>query len=85
MNHLLIGGTNNGKRVAIPDGASHWQMKCESGDPWEYGGPNTPVVLETETYERQYIRANNREFDVFAIQGMNSDELIIQLIAGYKS
>jgi hypothetical protein len=85
MKHLLIGGTNDDKRVAIPDGVNHFQMKCKNGHKWEYGGPNTPVVLETETYERQYIRANNREFDVFAIQGITSDELIIQLIAGYKA
>jgi hypothetical protein len=85
MRHLLIGGTNDGKRVAISDGVSHFQMKCKISDPWEYGTSDMPVVVETETYERQYIRANNREIDVFAIQGMTSGELIIQLIAGYKA
>lgn len=82
MNHLLIGGTNDGKRVSIPDGRTHFQMKCESGI--EYGKPSTPFVVKTEIYERRFLRGSSREFEVFAIQGMTGDELMVQLISGYK-
>lgn len=79
MNHLLIGGTNDGKRVKIPIAWHLWQMKCTSNNP-----DDAPQFVPTEIYERRFLRGNNREFEVFAIQGMTGDELIIQLIAGYK-
>lgn len=85
---LLIGGTNDGKRVNVPDGIRHWQMKCATREPFSppvFNEASTKeCFVKTEVYELRLLRGDDKTFEVFAIQGMTGDELMIELISKYR-
>jgi len=85
MSHLLIGGTNDGNRVNIPDDVRIFQMRCKS--PIEriyFADDPIETCAEIEAYERQRIHGERSQFEVFTIQGMTADKMIERLIEKYK-
>lgn len=82
---LLIGGTNDGRHVSIPDDMRSFQMRCKMPKPHFYGKNATvDTVVQTELYERQRIHGESYQFEVFTIQGMTADKMIERLIANYR-
>lgn len=82
---LLIGGTNDGRHVSIPDDMRTFQVRCKMPTPHFYGRHETvDTVVQTEFYERQRICGEHAQFEIFTIQGMTADKMIERLIANYK-
>ena len=72
MNTLLIGGTNDGKRMSVPD------------ELWNLCMTQNPDHHLCEVYNRQQLRGETTTFEVFAIQGMTGDQIIEKLIQCYS-
>lgn len=86
MNTLLIGGTNDGKRVSVPDTHDHLRLPCKSEHEGFIYQPTLEAMscVQTEIYTLQRLRGGTTTFDVFAIQGMTGDQIIEKLIQCYS-
>lgn len=83
---LLIGGSNNGKRVCVPAEHRYLMMRCDTGpQTWPYPEDLITDRVATEQYDRQRICGNSQTFEVFTISGMSADKMIESLIDGYRS
>lgn len=80
MNTLLIGGTNDGKRMDIP--AQHDRIRLPVSS--YLSDSSNLVSVQMEIYEHQRLRGGSTTFVVFAIQGMTGDQIIEKLIQCYS-
>ena len=71
--HVLIGGTNDGKRLCVPHSMSHIMMHSAM----------VAEGIKEEQYYRQRICGNSQTFEVFTIKGMSGDDMISSLIRCY--
>lgn len=88
MPHILIGGTNDGKRMEIPSEHDRLRLPCVRNDIPSFATSFDPLealsCVQCETYTRQQLRGETQTFEVFAIDGMTGDQMIEQLIQHYK-
>ena len=85
MKYLLVGGTNDGERVELPQPLTKLEMiKRVNFLRLPILAEREAVVsLHKELYVLQPWRAGEYEFEVYAIDGMKPHEQFQQLISGY--
>lgn len=80
MKVLLIGGSNDGKRVSIPAGhVGLWQMIRVPTPPQSPGN----LLAERDQYEPMEIRAGGEFFTIYKISGMSDAQVMFFLIENY--
>ena len=76
MNVILVGGSGDGKRIALPDGVTKYDLVVTE---WTSAMSN----IRLETYQQFPLRSSLERLHVFACVGMAWETVIEKLLDGY--
>jgi len=84
---LFIGGAADGQHRPVRVGDWYWRVAVFEPDPelLDFSKPVQDKVLDVkhQDYERQLIRADGKEFEVFVLAGMSMSEALARLLQFY--
>jgi hypothetical protein len=76
MEIILIGGSNDGEMLMVADDINSLEMFLKSMD-------GTEREVKRERYHKQTFRTMRKEFNLFAVEGMDSTMVMQTLIDRY--
>lgn len=79
---LLVGGTNDGKRIVFKDRILN--VRLHKVVKPAAVGDYPPEVFEIEEYRKERFAGCSKTFDIFVSTEIDTDEVIRRLIEGYK-
>jgi len=85
MEIILIGGSNDGRMLLVDDGIDHLELFKKtrySPSPSRIAGAET-TNMEKEHYHREVFHTCRKNFNLFAVDGMDTTMILRALIDRY--
>ena len=76
MEVILFGGSNDGKRLMVLDDTNSLEMFIEPKD-------DTVMEMKRERYHKEIMHTPRKDFNLFAVDGMDGTMVIQSLIDHY--